>query len=305
MRLITRSAAALGAAALAAATSACGSDTLDPGGTTESSQSSVPVTVAKDDKLAALVPDDIRKAGTLTVGTDASYAPNEFTVNGNQIEGMDIDLLTAVGQKLGLKLRFENGNFDSLIGGVTADKYPIAISSFTVNAKRMEAVTMVQYLNAGTSWAVTSGNPEKVDITNPCGLTVGVQKGTVQADDDLPARDKKCKAEGKPGITAVVEDAQSKVTADLTTGKVVAMAADSPVSAWAIAQSNGRLEKVGDIYDAAPYGIVVAKSSTKFAEAISKALASLAEDGTYKKLLDNWGNGEAAVKEFPVNPQVN
>ena len=293
-----------GLSALALTLSACGSDTLDPGGSTKkSSQTSEPVTVKEDPQLSKLVPDDIRKLGTLTVGTDASYAPGEFTENGNQIKGMDIDLLKAVADKLGLKVRFENGNFDSLIGGVSSGKYPVSISSFTINSDRLKQITMIQYFNAGTSWATQANSTKKIDIKAPCGLTVGVQKGTVQVDE-LNAKNKECIKAGKPGINQVVEDAQSKVTADLMSGKVDAMTADSPVAAWSIAQSNGSLKPVGSMYDTAPYGIAVSKDNKQFADAIAKALTALHQDGSYKKILQNWGNTAGAVTEFPINPQV-
>ena len=50
------------------------------------------------------------------------------------------------------------------------------------------------------------------------------------------------------------------------TGKDDAMLADSPVVAYAVKQTNGKLEQVGDVYDAAPYGIVVAKGQGDYAQ---------------------------------------
>ena len=96
MRTTTSAVAAFGAAALLL--SGCGSDSLDDskdsGSGGSSSSSSAAPAVKKDDALAKLVPADIAKMGTLTVGTDASYAPNEFTAaDGKTIQGMDIDLL--------------------------------------------------------------------------------------------------------------------------------------------------------------------------------------------------------------------
>lgn len=283
---------------------ACGSDTLDPGGAaTPSAHSSTAVNVTADETLANLVPDDVKKSGTLTIGTNASYAPIEFTENGNQIKGLDVDLMTTVGQKLGLKVTFQNGNFDSLIGGVSSGKYQMAASAFTINSERLQQVNMVQYLNAGSLWATTKTSTKTIDPKNACGLTVGVQKGTVQVDE-VNAKNKECTKAKKPSINIVVEDSQSKVTADLMAGKVDAMAADSPVAAWAVAQNSQALKEVGTMYDSAPYGFVTAKSDTQLAQAISKALASLKKDGSYDKILDNWGNKSGAVKEFPINPNV-
>ena len=289
---------------LATALAGCGSDTLDPGGhTSASSPSSAKVTVTKDAALAKLAPADVRKQGTLVVGTNPSYAPNEFTVNGNQIKGMDIDLMTAIAQKLGLKIRFQSGNFDSLIGGVSSGKYALSISAFTINPERLQQISMVQYLNAGSQWAISKNSTKDINVAEPCGLTVGVQKGTVQVDE-LTAKNKACVAHGKPKVTMIVEESQAKVTADLVTGKVDAMSADSPVAGWAVTQNRDALKLHGKLYDSAPYGIAVAKDQTEFANAISKALTALRKDGTYQKILDNWGSGSGAVTAFPVNPSV-
>src|SRR6478672_10188444 len=92
----------------------CGSNSLDNGSTKKAS-----VDTGVDKAAAALVPKAVKDKGTLVVGTDASYAPSEFLAgDGKTIQGFDIDLFTAVAKKLGLKVKFQNANFDSIITGV-------------------------------------------------------------------------------------------------------------------------------------------------------------------------------------------
>ncbi len=106
------------------------------------------------------VPADISEIGTLRVGTDASYAPNEFfDVDGETIIGMDIDLFDAVASELGLHAENHSAEFASIILNVYSDKYNVGVSSFTVSEERMLEVNMVTYFNAGTQWAVAEGNP--------------------------------------------------------------------------------------------------------------------------------------------------
>jgi polar amino acid transport system substrate-binding protein len=286
------------------ALSACGSDSLDGSGSSSASgsSSSSPSSAAVDPQLAAGVPDKIKSAGKIVVGSDASYAPNEFLdTDGKTVVGMDVDLFTAVAQKMGLKAEFQNAGFDTIILGVTSGKYDIGVSSFTINDERKKQVNMVSYFNAGTQWAVKKGNPKKVDPANACGLSIGVQKGTVQIDD-LTARSKKCTDEGKPAIKQIVDADQSKVTASVVSGKSDAMLADSPVGLYAVQQTQGQLEALGEIYDAAPYGVVVPKDETDFAQTFAVALKALKEDGTYDKILDKWGNASGGIGDFQVNP---
>ena len=61
----------------------------------------------------------------------------------------------------------------------------------------------------------------------------------------------------------------------MVSGKADAMLADSPVVAYAVKQTGGKLEAFGDIYDAAPYGYVVPKAETEFGDAIVEALKQL------------------------------
>jgi polar amino acid transport system substrate-binding protein len=309
--LRTRALTVCAVATTALALTACGSDTLDTGsspsptgGDTASASPSAIPTPSADPALAAKVPEKVRSAGKMVVGTDPTYAPNEFLgADGKTPEGMDIDLFNAVAAKLGVTNQWQPAAFDSIILGVTGGKFDVGVSSFTINAERLKEVNMVQYFNAGTQWVVAKGNPKKVDPDNACGLNIGVQKGTVQIDD-LTARSKKCTDEGKPAINQIVDQDQSKVTASVVSGKADAMLADSPVGLYAVQQTNGQLEALGDVYDAAPYGIVVPKDQTEFAQAVSDAFAALEKDGIYQAILEKWNNASGAVTAFTVNPAV-
>jgi len=280
------------------ALSACGSTSLSGSGTTPKAT----VAQTKEANLADKLPAKIKAAGKIVVGVDATYAPNEFlAADGKTVQGMDVDLFNAVAQKFGVTAEWVPANFDGIILGANSGKYDVGVSSFTINDKRKQQVNMVSYFNAGTQWAVLKGNPKKVDPDNACGLSIGVQKGTVQIDD-LTARSKKCTDAGKKAITQIVEQAQAKVTADLVSGKADAMLADSPIGLYAVKQTKGQLEAVGKVYDAAPYGFVIPKTETDFAQAIVDALKALDSSGDYKKALSAWGNDTGAISDFAVNP---
>ena len=280
---------------------ACGSDSLEEGGESATSATES-VEVEADESLSDMVPAEIKDKGTLTVGSDASYAPNEFLGDdGKTVEGMDVDLFDAVADKLGLKTQWQNGPFDALILGVDSGKYDVSVSSFTINDERKEQVNMISYFSAGTQWVTTTGNPEGIDPEDACGKTVGVQKGTVQLDEIKDAT-KKCEEDGKEPINSVVEQEQSKVTASLVSGKTDAMLADSPVALYAVKQNEDKLEALGETYDSAPYGFVVPKDQTEFADAIAEALKAIKEDGTYDTVLKNWGQESGGIDDFAVNP---
>jgi polar amino acid transport system substrate-binding protein len=285
--------------------SGCGSNSLSGSSTSSaptSSSSTSTGTASVDPALIAALPPKIKSAGKIVVGVDSTYPPNEFLQGGKNVVGMDVDLFNAVAQKFGVTVDWQPAGFDTIITGVQSGKYDIGVSSFTINAKRKQQVNMVSYFNAGTLWATAKGNPKGVNPDDACGKTVAVQKGTTQLEDDLPKRQAKCKAAGKPQINPLVREKQDQATADLVSGKADAMFADSPVVLYAAKQTNGQLEQLGNIYDAAPYGYVVPKAETQFAQAIADALKALAADGSYKSTLAKWNNDSGAISNFAVNP---
>jgi polar amino acid transport system substrate-binding protein len=306
-RFLTRRAAATTAALATAAlvVAGCGSDsgTSATGGSGSTPTATLP-SVQADQTLAAQVPDSVKADGTISVGSDTTYAPSEFLAeDGSTIIGFDVDLFTLVAQKLGLKAQFTTAPFDSIIAGVGSGKYEVGVSSFTINPDRLAQADMVSYFNAGTQWSTKKGNPGNVDPANACGKKIAVQTGTVQVDD-ITARSKACTDAGKPAITIDQYDAQSDATAAVVSGKDDAGLADSPVMAYAVKQTNGQLELLGDVYDAAPYGYVIPKDQAQFAQAVAAAVKSLIDDGTYKTVLTRWGVEAGAITDPAVNPSV-
>ena len=304
-RSLTRRAATAVAALTSAALvlTGCGSDDSSSGGddTAASGGSELP-SVEADDALAAMVPAAIAEDGTISVGSDTTYAPSEFLdEDGETVIGFDVDLFTLVAQKLGLDAEFETAPFDNIIAGVGSGRYEVGVSSFTINPERLAEATMVSYFSAGTQWSTRTGNPDDVDPDDACGLSVAVQTGTVQVED-LTARSEECTAAGEEAIDIQQFESQADATAAIVSGRVAAGLADSPVMAYAVSQTNGQLELLGDIYDSAPYGYVVPKDQTEFAEALSQAVQSLIDDGTYTEVLETWGVEDGAIDAPAVNP---
>jgi polar amino acid transport system substrate-binding protein len=283
---------------LALVMAACGDDGGEGGGTATTAAAP-----AVDQALADKVPAAVKSDGKILIGTDSSYAPNEFLdTDGKTVIGFDVDLFNAVAAKLGLTTEWQSADFAAIIPGIQSGKYEAGVSSFTINDERKKQANMVSYFSAGTQWGTKAGNPNGVQPDDACGKKVAVQTNTVQDTDDLPKRVEACKSGGKPAITIDRYQRQDQATAAVVSGKDDAMLADSPVIAYAVKQTNGQLELLGDIYDSAPYGYVVNKDQADFAEALAGAVAALVSDGTYQQILTKWGVEAGAIDNPAVNP---
>src|SRR5713226_7944042 len=102
---------------LAVLLSACGS-------------SSTPGTVANPGTPTITTPHDLITPGFLTVGSDTTYPPQEFVDPGTgKATGFDIDLITAMAQRMGLQAKIVKANFDTIVDDLVAKRYDVVISA--------------------------------------------------------------------------------------------------------------------------------------------------------------------------------
>jgi polar amino acid transport system substrate-binding protein len=278
----------------------CGSSSSS----SSSSASSSSAAPASNSAVAALVPAAVKSKGTLTVASDASYAPNEFIgPDGHTVIGMDADLIKAVGGLMGVKVNIVNATFDSIIPGLASKKYDIGISSFTDNKEREKTVDFVTYLSAGESfYTKAQGGTTISSINDLCGRTVAVEKGTTELTD-AQAQSDKCKKAGKPAVTILPFPDQNGANLAVSTGRAQLGFADSPVAEYQVKKSGGQFKLVGQSYANAPYGIAIPKGSG-LDKPILAALQELMKNGQYKAILTHWGVEAGAISSPKINGAI-
>ncbi|HLY49039.1 MAG TPA: ABC transporter substrate-binding protein [Solirubrobacteraceae bacterium] len=243
----------------------------------------------------------MKSKGSITIAADATYAPDEFIgSDGHTVVGMDADLVKALAAVMGLKANVVNATFDTIIPGLASGKYDMGASSMTDNKEREKVVNFVTYFQAGESfYTKAQGGTDVSSISDICGKTVSVEKGTTEAAD-AATQGKKCKAEGKPGVTELVFPDQNGANLAVSSGKAQLGFADTPVAAYQVKLSHGVFKLVGAPYANGPYGFPFAKSS-KLDIAVLAALKVLMKNGTYDTILKKWGLTAQAIS----NPKIN
>ncbi|MER5603484.1 ABC transporter substrate-binding protein [Streptomyces sp. NPDC002265] len=300
--------AAVGAIAVAGALllTGCGDQTKDNGsGSGSTASASAP--------LADKLPQAVRDAGVIKVGSDIAYAPVEFKDSSGKTVGIDPDLADAMGKQLGVKFDFQNGTFDTLITGLRSKRYDIAMSAMTDTKDRQdgvdsdtgkkvgEGVDFVDYFTAGVSIYTPKGKDQGIKTwADLCGKKLVVQRGTV-SEDLAKAETKKCTGGKAIAIQAFDNDQQAQTR--LRAGGADAGSSDFPVAAYAVKTSGGGndFQIVGEQVEAAPYGIAVAKSNTQLRDAIQAALDAIIKNGEYAKIIQKWGVDAGAVTTAAVN----
>jgi len=261
------------------------------------------------DKVGAL--GRIHQTGKIIIATDALYPPNEFK-QGDRIVGFDIDLGTAIAQKIGVKAEFQDVKFDTILQALEEGKYDISLSSFSDTRERESRFDFVTYLSAGTMLMVPKGNPRRLrpDGLSLCGKRIAVERGTTQ-EEELSRKDvtrpsagtriDACRSGDKPPPIRMSYDDQAAANEALAKGQADASLTDSPSAIYGAKASGGRIQCSGMPYATALYGVAIPKRQAGLRDAVFKAMKAVMSDGTYQRLTARWGLTSGAVPETKIN----
>ncbi len=248
--------------------------------------------------LAEKVPEGIREDGVLVVGIDPSFPPMEYLERGQAI-GADLDIMKAVGERLGLRVEFSEDVYALLVPGVAAGRFEAAISALSVDDNDLQNARMVTYYESGSQLAVRPPPKKRFGPKNLCGRKIAVLDGSLQYSQ-LVERSANCTEAEKKPIRILTFQSQKPATQAVIDKKAYGTLADSPVIEAAVKESNGKLVTNGNPFAVAPYGIAVSDDRKALARAIREALKSIMADGTYQEILDEWGISEGAISDPEV-----
>jgi ABC-type amino acid transport substrate-binding protein len=246
------------------ALAACGDDDDDDGG--------------GGTQTTAAAEFETLESGTLTVGSDIPYAPFEFG-DPPDYEGIDVDLVNAVADRLGLEVKFVKTPFDVIFRNLAqGGKFDMVASSTTITDERLKTVDFSDpYFVGDQSLMVKKGSDIKT-VEDVAGEIVGAQLGTTGADY---AKDKTDAEEVR--TYDLIDDAFKA----LQTEQVAAVINDCPISKYA-EQSKPDLQVVARIPTGENYGFAFAKESDDLREAVNGALDEVKQDGTYDEIYEKW-----------------
>lgn len=222
--------------------------------------------------------------GVLTMATNAQFPPYEF-YEGQEIVGIDADILAAIAGKLGLKVQIDDMEFDSIIEAVKNGKADIGLAGITVTPERAEVInftdsyaTGVQVIIVTDDSAITSVDDLFADGANH---VVGVQRNTtgdIFASGDIE----------DAGLGTI--DRYSKgadAVQALKTGKVDCVIIDNEPAKAFVAEVDG-LKILDTEYVVEDYSAVLSKDNPELYDAVNNAIKELIADGTIKGIIDRY-----------------
>ncbi|MEU0569943.1 ABC transporter substrate-binding protein [Nonomuraea sp. NPDC005983] len=286
---------------VAVALSLAGLLTVAACGGSDKSEAAAPAQ-QKDQALHDLLPDKIKQSGTLNIAAGHNYPPLVFLDTDNKsVIGLEPELMRAIGQVLGVEVTFSQASFDSLIAGVQARRYDLAVQAMLDKPERRPNVTFVDYFKTSSSLLVQEKDVGGIaSLDDLCGKVTAVEQGTAQADD-AEQQAKKCTAAGKPAVQVLVFPDTVGCLQAVSTGRANVFIGGTPTITYQAGQSGGRMKQVGQPYRFLPYGILVNKEDQTLVQAVQRALQQLMDNGSYAKILAKWQMSSGALDKAMVN----
>ncbi|WP_034339734.1 ABC transporter substrate-binding protein [Deinococcus misasensis] len=228
--------------------------------------------------------DEIKASGTIKIATEGAFKPFNY-FEGKKLTGFEVEVGDAIAKKLGLKVQWITQPFDSLIIGVTQNRYDFAIASHGINEERAKVVdfTDPHYCTGGQ---IVSKSPNIKTAAQLNGKRVAVQVGTSYLSNVQKVKGVKVKTFPK----------DTDAVAALVAGTVDAWVSDKFVVLDA-QKANPKVKwQLGDLLFQEKIAMVVNKGNDSVTEALNGALADIIKDGTYAKISKKYFNADVRCK---------
>ena len=217
---------------------------------------------------------------TLVMATNAEFPPYEY-YEGGEIVGIDAEIAALIANKLGMDLKIEHMEFESIITSVNTGKADMGMAGMTVTDERKEDVNFSTSYATGKQVIIVKEGSEIASSDDLEGKTIGVQLSTTgdlyvgwdYVDTGLASIERYNK--GADAVQALILDKVDAVVIDNEPAKVF------------VSQNEG-LTILETEYVTEEYAICVAKDNTELLEKIDNALAELTESGEIQAILDKY-----------------
>ncbi len=215
--------------------------------------------------------------GVLTMATNAYFPPYEY-YEGSDIVGIDAEIAKAVADKLGLELKIEDMEFDSIITAVSAGKADMGLAGMTVTEERKQNVNFSDTYATGVQVVVVPEDSDIASVDDLAGKKIGVQlatTGDIYCTDDFGSENVEEYNKGNDAIMALVS------------GKIDAVVIDNEPAKSFVAANEG-LKILDTEYVTEDYAAALNKENTALLEAVNGALKELKADGTLDSIINKY-----------------
>jgi polar amino acid transport system substrate-binding protein len=245
---------------------------------------------------ARLAPPDIVKAGTLVMSINPTLPPLQYVDDKGQLKGMRVELADACCKKLGLQPEYIRTEFATMIPGLAAKRWDMINTGIFWTEERSKLMYMIPYEQAAISFLAAKGNPLGLKtIDDLAGRKVSVELGGIEERRTREVSDILVKKGLKP-LNVMTFNNFAEAFQALRAGQSDA-ATSIDATAMYMQQRGDFTRAISGVF---PQTACFAVANKKLAEAVVGALNELRKDGSYDKLLDQYGVLKITEPQFAV-----
>ncbi|WP_084144113.1 transporter substrate-binding domain-containing protein [Amycolatopsis taiwanensis] len=243
----------------------------------------------------------LAEPGVLITADSGSVKPLKYTEDGKgEMKGLIPELTREYAKRLGLEARFEKVSSDAVVPGVLANRYDVALASGDF-AERRKTLDFVDLVDGGVVLVVKAGNPAGVGGRKDlCGRRLAIVKGSIQ-QSYADAEQKSCKDAGKPAIDVQGYADGPTATLAVESDRVDVEWSDLAVANQLVKDNPEKFALAGEPEHLAPYGVGIPKGKPELRDAIFRALTEMKQDGTYDRIMADWGQQSIALEKIEIN----
>ena len=277
---------ALGAALSVSLLASCsgGSSSTPAPETTTPAETTPAETAAAGDLSSALIED-----GKLIMSTNAQFPPYEMVAdgegfNGTGFEGIDIEIASALADKLGLELVIDDMEFDSALLAVQNNAADMMLAGLSYSEDRDEVMDFTDSYATGVQVVIVKDG-SGVTMDNLGDYMIGTQRGTTGYiyASDTPEN-------GGYGEDHVIAyDNGATAVQELINGTIDAVIIDqAPAEEYVAANADAGLTILDGAWVEEQYCVAVDEGNTVLLDALNTALNELISDGTVQTIIDKY-----------------
>lgn len=216
--------------------------------------------------------DEVKDSGVLRVGTEGTYSPFSYHDQAtNALTGYDIEVITAVADKLGAKPEFVEAPFDAIFASLTSNRFDIVANQVTKNPEREAAYALSKPYTVSDGVIVTRADDSSITQLSDLKGKTTAQSAT--SNWSGVAKEAGAKVEAVEGFTQAVslvkqQRVDATVNDNLAALEYFNTTGDTSVKIAA---------KTGDTSEQV---FALRKDDVELRDAVNQALDTLRADGT-------------------------
>ena len=230
--------------------------------------------------------EKVKAAGKLVIGIEGTYPPFTYHNGDGSLAGLDVELGTALAEKLGVEVEFQEAAWDSLLIGIDSGRFDTVINSVSITDERAE----------------------KYDFSDPYyyearRVVVRADDDSIQAPEDLNGKKIATNATNafipwyeEQGAEIVGVDTSAEAIDLVLSGRADFLGTNVPVLNAYLDEHPDAKDKLKEAFvipnSEDVIAIPVRKGETEFLDAINAALAELRADGTLKAISEKYLGGD-------------